>query len=126
MHAAGQVAQLVEQIDAMSGAVSLMREHLAALLALPGQVQDLSEQMSQAVTMLESLAVRQGRHRCSLSCLSSGLKFATRLTNHRDLSLASLCHILVSRTLARSNDGDRAATDRISSRSYARIPRPSW
>jgi hypothetical protein len=59
MQAAGQVAQLVEQIDAMSGAVSLMREHLAALLALPGQVQDLSEQMSQAVTMLESLAARQ-------------------------------------------------------------------
>jgi hypothetical protein len=43
----------------MSGAVNLMREHLAALLALPGEVQDLSEQMSQAVTMLESLAARQ-------------------------------------------------------------------
>jgi hypothetical protein len=56
---AGQVAALTEQIDTLSGAVTLMREHLAALLALPGQVEDLSEQVSQAVSMLESLAERQ-------------------------------------------------------------------
>jgi hypothetical protein len=29
---AGQVAQIVEQIDTLSGVVNLMREHLAALL----------------------------------------------------------------------------------------------
>jgi hypothetical protein len=56
---ASQVTQIVEQIDTLSGAVNLMREHLAALLALPGQVSGLSDQMSQAVAMLESLAERQ-------------------------------------------------------------------
>jgi hypothetical protein len=58
-HLAGQVVMLSEQIDTMSGAVTLMREHLAALLALPTQVAGLSEQLSQAVTMLESLGERQ-------------------------------------------------------------------
>jgi hypothetical protein len=38
---AGQVAALTEQIDTLTGAVTLMREHLAALLALPGQVEVL-------------------------------------------------------------------------------------
>jgi hypothetical protein len=56
---AGQVTALTEQIDTLSGAVNLMREHLAALLSLPGQVAGLSEQMSEAVTMLGSLAERQ-------------------------------------------------------------------
>jgi len=56
---AGQVAQLVEQIDTLNGAVNLMREHLAALLSLPGQVAGLSEQMSHAVAMLAALAERQ-------------------------------------------------------------------
>lgn len=56
---ASQVTQIAEQIDTMSGAVNLMREHLAALLALPDQVEGLSAQMGQAVTMLASLAERQ-------------------------------------------------------------------
>lgn len=56
---AGQVAQIVEQIDTLSGAINLMREHLAALLSLPGQVEGLSEQMSEAVAMLTTLAERQ-------------------------------------------------------------------
>jgi hypothetical protein len=56
---ASQVAQIAEQIDTMSGAVTLMREHLAALLSLPAQVEGLSAQMNQAVTMLTSLAERQ-------------------------------------------------------------------
>jgi hypothetical protein len=36
----------------MSGAVTLMRDHLAALLGLPGQVAGLSGQLSGAVTCL--------------------------------------------------------------------------
>jgi hypothetical protein len=56
---ASQITQIVEQIDTMSGAVNLMREHLAALLSLPSQVEGLSAQMSEAVAMLESLAERQ-------------------------------------------------------------------
>ncbi len=56
---AGQIEQIVEQIDTLSGVVTLMREHLAALLSLPGQVQGLSAQLGDAVAMLESLAQRQ-------------------------------------------------------------------
>lgn len=39
--------------------MNLLREHLAALLTLPGQVEGLTLQMGQAIAMLESLAERQ-------------------------------------------------------------------
>jgi hypothetical protein len=57
--AAPEVAALAEQIDTLTGVVNLLREHMAGLLALPGQVEGLSLQLQQAITMLESLAERQ-------------------------------------------------------------------
>lgn len=56
---AGQVAQIAEQIDMLNGVVSFLQEHMAGLLTLPSQVAGLSEQIGQALTMLESLAARQ-------------------------------------------------------------------
>lgn len=53
------VHALVEQIDELSGVVNLLREHLAALLTLPDQVQGLAVRLDTAVALLESLAARQ-------------------------------------------------------------------
>jgi hypothetical protein len=50
---AGHVAALAEQIDFMNGALTMMREHLEALLGLPGQVAEIQG-------LVESLAERQG------------------------------------------------------------------
>jgi antirepressor protein len=53
-----EVAALAEQIDTLTGVVNLLREHLAGLLSLPGQVEGLSLQLQQAMSLLESLAER--------------------------------------------------------------------
>lgn len=54
-----QVAQLAEQISELTGVVNLLREHMEGLLALPEQVEGLSQQVSQTIVMLESLGARQ-------------------------------------------------------------------
>ncbi|HLY31035.1 MAG TPA: phage antirepressor N-terminal domain-containing protein [Ktedonobacterales bacterium] len=51
--------EIAEQIDTLTGVVNLLREHLASLLVLPGQVNVLGDQMQQAISFLESLAGRQ-------------------------------------------------------------------
>jgi hypothetical protein len=58
-HLAGQVAQIAEQIDTLSGAITLMREHLATLLALPEQVADIAGQLDETRALIETLAARQ-------------------------------------------------------------------
>lgn len=54
-----QVQALAEQIAELSGVVTFLREHLAALLAVPGQVEDISIRLDTAVALLETLAARQ-------------------------------------------------------------------
>lgn len=56
---AQQVQALAEQIDELSGVVAFLREHLAALLAVPEQVQGLAVRLDTAVELLETLAARQ-------------------------------------------------------------------
>jgi hypothetical protein len=56
---ASQVAQLAAQIGELTDVVNLLGEHLAGLLGLPGQVEGLSQQVSQAIVMLDALAERQ-------------------------------------------------------------------
>jgi len=56
---ATQVAQIAEQIDTLNGAVNLMREHLEALLTLPGQVAGIAGQLNETRTLVEALAARQ-------------------------------------------------------------------
>jgi hypothetical protein len=53
-------AAIIEQIDELSGVVTLLREHLAALQTLPGQVQALTEQVGHVAAVVEALAERQG------------------------------------------------------------------
>jgi hypothetical protein len=54
-----QVEQLTAQIGELTDVVNLLREHLAGLLGLPEQVQELSQQVGQAIVMLDALAERQ-------------------------------------------------------------------
>jgi hypothetical protein len=54
-----QAVEITEQISALTDVVNLLREHLAGLIVLPGQVSGLSTQLDQAVNLLESLAERQ-------------------------------------------------------------------
>lgn len=56
---AAQVAQITGQIEALQDVVGFLREHLAALLALPDQVEGLQLQLSQAINLLEGLATHQ-------------------------------------------------------------------
>lgn len=51
-----QVAAIAGQVESLGAVASLLREQLSSLLALPAQVDDLSQQLSQAVALLESLA----------------------------------------------------------------------
>lgn len=53
------IRALTEQIDELSGIVAFLREHLAALLAVPEQMQGLALRLDTAVALLESLAARQ-------------------------------------------------------------------
>ncbi|MGH9353073.1 MAG: hypothetical protein ACRD2G_13095 [Terriglobia bacterium] len=54
-----QATALTEQIDALTAVINLLREHLSALMTLPGQVEGLSLQLEQGVALLESLVQRQ-------------------------------------------------------------------
>jgi P22_AR N-terminal domain len=56
---AGQVAEIAAQLDTLTGAVNLMREHLAALLALPEQVAGIAGQLDETRALIETLATRQ-------------------------------------------------------------------
>ena len=50
---------IVEQITDLMGVINLLREHLEALLVLPGQVADLSVQVGETRVLVEALATRQ-------------------------------------------------------------------
>jgi hypothetical protein len=50
---------IIEQIADLTGVINLLREHLEALLTLPGQVADLSTQVGETRVLVESLATRQ-------------------------------------------------------------------
>ncbi|HEU4785120.1 MAG TPA: phage antirepressor N-terminal domain-containing protein, partial [Ktedonobacterales bacterium] len=50
---------IIEQIADLTGVINLLREHLEALLTLPGQVADLSIQVGETRVLVESLATRQ-------------------------------------------------------------------
>lgn len=56
---AGLVAQIAEQIDTLSGVLSLMQEHMKGLLALPNQVLGIDEKLGQALNLLEALGQQQ-------------------------------------------------------------------
>ncbi|HKV84039.1 MAG TPA: phage antirepressor N-terminal domain-containing protein [Ktedonobacterales bacterium] len=56
---AQQAAMLTEQIGELTDVVNLLREHLASILELPGQVEGLSKQVGQAIVMLDALSERQ-------------------------------------------------------------------
>lgn len=51
---------IVEQIADLTGVANLLREHLEALLGLPGQIADLSTQVRETRALVESPAERQG------------------------------------------------------------------
>lgn len=51
-----QVAAIAGQVQSLGAVASLLREQLTSLLALPAQVDDLSQQIARAVALLESLA----------------------------------------------------------------------
>lgn len=56
----GEMAvEIAEQITMLTDVVNLLREHLASLTALPGQVESMSTQLDRAVLLLESLVERQ-------------------------------------------------------------------
>jgi hypothetical protein len=50
---------IIEQITDLTGVINLLREHLEALLILPGQVADLSVQVGETRVLVEALATRQ-------------------------------------------------------------------
>lgn len=50
-----QVAAIAGQVESLGAVASLLREQLSSLLALPAQVDGLSQQIAQAVALLESL-----------------------------------------------------------------------
>lgn len=50
---------IIEQIADLTGVINLLREHLEALLALPGQVAEISAQVGETRVLVESLATRQ-------------------------------------------------------------------
>lgn len=50
---------IIEQIADLTGVINLLREHLEALLILPGQVTNLTLQVGETRTLVESLATRQ-------------------------------------------------------------------
>jgi hypothetical protein len=50
---------IIEQIADLTGVINLLREHLEALLVLPGQVTNLALQVGETRTLVESLATRQ-------------------------------------------------------------------
>lgn len=52
-------AVIIEQITDLTAVINLLREHLETLLALPVQVADLSVQVGETRTLVESLAARQ-------------------------------------------------------------------
>lgn len=54
------VTAIVEQIADLTAVTNLLREHLAALLTLPGQVQAITEQVGHVAAVVEALAERQG------------------------------------------------------------------
>jgi hypothetical protein len=54
-----QVTQIAEQIDMLEGVVTLLREHLSALLSLPNQVDGITARLGDVISMLESLADHQ-------------------------------------------------------------------
>lgn len=50
---------IIEQIADLTGVINLLREHLEALLTLPGQVAEISAQVGETRVLVESLATRQ-------------------------------------------------------------------
>ena len=54
------VAAIVEQIADLTAVTNLLREHLAALLTLPDQVQAVTAQVVHVAAVVEALAERQG------------------------------------------------------------------
>lgn len=67
---AGEVTALAEQIDTLNGTINLMREHLEALLGLPGQVAEIQG-------IVESLAERQGNTDTRLAAVDARTKRLT-------------------------------------------------
>jgi len=57
-----QIGEIAEQIVQLTGVIGFLREHMQALLTLPGQVDAIATQLSQALTLLDALAGRQERH----------------------------------------------------------------
>ncbi len=64
-------AAIVEQIADLAAVMNLLREHLAALLPLPGQVQALSDQVGHVAAVVEALAERQGTTEQRISALDA-------------------------------------------------------
>lgn len=51
-----QVAALAGQVESLAAVSNLLREQLSSLLALPTQVDDLSQQVTQVIALLDALA----------------------------------------------------------------------
>ena len=68
---AGQVAQISEQIEVLSGTLNFMHEHLTALLTLPGQIADLVERQDQTMAFLTTLAERQDQTEAGLTAVDN-------------------------------------------------------
>ena len=56
---ATQIGEIAEQIVQLTGVIGFLREHMQALLTLPGQVEAIATQLTQALTLLGTLTERQ-------------------------------------------------------------------
>jgi hypothetical protein len=72
-----EATALAEQIDTLTGVVNLLREHLAGLLSLPGQVEGLALQLQHAMSLLESLAERQDMTEAQIAAIDTRTQHLT-------------------------------------------------
>ncbi len=77
-----RLAALAEQYDVLMTAATFIAEHMEDLSALPGQVQSVSDQLTQAVHLLESLAAQQGETAASVARLTSEQKLTPAQKQH--------------------------------------------
>ena len=88
---ATQVAHIAEQIDTLNGAVNLMREHLAALLALPGQVVGIAGQLDVTRALVKALAARQETAETQLAAVDARTHCLTQAHTRADRRSARRC-----------------------------------
>ena len=77
-----RVAALAEQYEVLMTAATFINEHMEALAGLPGQVAGVSDQLAQAVQLLESLAQQQGETTEAIGQLTAERTLTTAQKGH--------------------------------------------